>query len=207
MDTQVRTAEDKVARIAGRQHGVVTRRQLVAAGVTLEQIRLRVRKRWLLRVHRGVYRVGHRAPSTEATYLAAVLAAGDGARLAGRAAAHLWKLTRGSPPPPDVLTTTERRIHGVRTRRSRTLHPAEATAFNAIPVTTVARTLVDLAAELSEDELARACHEAGVHYRTTPADVRTVLERRPNARGAAKLVRVMEGDVKVSLSKLEATFV
>jgi hypothetical protein len=75
-----------------------------------------------------------------------------------------------------------------------------------IPVTTVPRTLVDIAADLDEDALARACHEAGVKYRTTPKQVDAVLKRRPNSPGAGTLRAVMSGDVKVSLSKLERGF-
>jgi very-short-patch-repair endonuclease len=105
-----------------------------------------------------------------------------------------------------VLTTSEPRIEGVRTQRSRRLDPADVAVFRAIPVTTVARTLVELAAELSVDDLARACHEAGVRYRVTPKAVEAVLERRPNSRGARNLRRVMSGEVRVSLSKLEARF-
>ena len=75
-----------------------------------------------------------------------------------------------------------------------------------IPVTTVARTLVDLAAVLGVDALARACHEAGVLYGTTPEDVEAVLERRPTSPGAAKLRRVLHGDVRVTLSTLERRF-
>ncbi len=67
----------------------------------------------------------------------------------------------------------------------------EATDFRGIPVTTVPRTLVDLAAVLDLDDLARACHEAGVKYGTTPADVEAVLARRPNSPGAAKLQAVL----------------
>jgi hypothetical protein len=67
----------------------------------------------------------------------------------------------------------------VKTTRSRSIAAADVSTFKAIPVTTVARTLVDLAAEFTEDELARACHEAGVRYRTTPADVGAVLARHP----------------------------
>jgi hypothetical protein len=74
-------------------------------------------------------------------------------------------------------------------------------------VTTVPRTLVDLAAVLPADELARACHEAGVRYRTTPRQVEAVLARRPNAPGAAKLRRVMSGDEPVTLSRLESAFI
>ena len=150
--------------------------------------------------------MGHRAPSVEATYLAAVLAAGEGAALTGRAGAHLWALVKGSAPSPVVITTTERRIEGVRTIRSRKLAPAEVTIFKAIPVTTVPRTLVELAAELPETDLARACHEAGVRYGTTPSAVAAVLERRPTSRGAQKLRRIMAGEVHVTLSKLEARF-
>jgi predicted transcriptional regulator of viral defense system len=206
MSAQSRTVEEKLAHMARSTHGVVARGQLLGAGVTRHEIRRRIQRGDLLRVYPGVYRVGHRAASIQATYLAAVFAGGGGAALAGRAAAHLWALRRGSAPPPEILTATERRIEGVRTRRTRRLDPRDVTVFNAIPVTTIARTLVDLAAELGEEELARACHEAGVRYRTTPADVGAVLERRPNALGAARLRAVMTGDVHVTLSKLEARF-
>jgi hypothetical protein len=70
----------------------------------------------------------------------------------------------------------------------------------------VARTLVDLAAVLSPVELARACHEAGVLHGTTPAQVEAVLARRRNSRDAAKLSRVLRGEVPVTLSKLEQRF-
>jgi very-short-patch-repair endonuclease len=66
--------------------------------------------------------------------------------------------------------------------------------------------LVDLAGRLTEDDLARACHEAGVRHHTTPAQVKRILARRPNAPGATKLKRVMTGEVKVTLSKLERRF-
>ena len=58
----------------------------------------------LLPEYPGVYRVGHRAPSTEATYLAAVLACGPGAGLSGRAAGWLERLVKGLPPPPEVTS-------------------------------------------------------------------------------------------------------
>ena len=150
--------------------------------------------------------MGHRAPSVEATYLAAVLAAGEGAALTEVAAAHLWGLVKGNAPSPVVITATERRIEGVRTIRSRKLAPADVTIFKAIPVTTVPRTLVELAAELPETDLARACHEAGVRYRITPRAIEAVLERRPNSPGARKLRRIMHGEVRVTLSELEKRF-
>ena len=86
------------------------------------------------------------------------------------------------------------------------MEPQEAMVWCGIPVTTVPRTLVDLAALLSDDDLARACHEAGVRHRTTPADVETALAREPNRPGAGRLRRILRGDVRVTLSKLEAQF-
>jgi hypothetical protein len=183
----------------------VTRAQLLGAGVTDEEIKQRLRRGTLLRVHRGVYRVGHRAPSVEARYLAAVVACGDRAVLSGRAAGHLLGILKGSAPPPEVTTPTKRRLQGVKVRESR-LDRGDVTTWRGIPVTTVPRTLVDLASVLSPDDLARACHEADVRHRTKPAMVDAVLARRPNSRGAAKLHAVLIGDVHVVLSRLERRF-
>ena len=192
-----------MALIAGEQHGVVTRAQLLAAGVSAGGIERQLRKGALLLEHPGVYRVGHRAPSLEARYLAAVLACGEGAVLSGCAAGHLLGLVKRRPPGAEVTAPTERRIQGIRTRRSRRIDRRDVMEFSRIPVTTVPRTLVDLAAVLALDELGRACHEAGVLYGTVPAQVEAVLARRPTSRGAAKLRRVLRGDVHVTLSKLE----
>jgi very-short-patch-repair endonuclease len=190
--------------MATRSHGIVDREELLAAGITPKQITGRLRKGVLIREFPGVYRVGHRAPSVEARYLAAVRACGKGAVLSGRAAAHLWGLIKGRAPSPEVTARTKRRIEGIRVRRARAA--VEATVWRGIPVTTVARTLVDLAAFLSAEDLARACHEAGVKYETTPRDVDAVLAKRPNAPGSAKLRGVMRGEVRVTLSKLERRF-
>lgn len=209
MRSQDRTVERVVARLARRSHGVVTRAELSAARVTPAEIAARVRTGALLREHRGVYRVGHRAPNREATYLAAVRACGDGALLSGRAAAHLHGLLRGAPPLPEVTTPTERRVPGVVTRRARRgerAAPLDALVVHGIPVTSVPRTLVDLAAALPQAALARACHEAGVLHRTTPAEVEAVLVRRPSSPGAAKLRAIIHGDVRVTASVLERRF-
>ena len=192
-----------LARLASSAHGVVTRAQLLRAGVTRHEIQQRVKTGALLPVHRGVYRVGHRAPSTEARYIAAVRAGGDRAVLSGRAAAYLLGVVKGTPPEPEVAAPTDRRIEGVKTRRATQV---DGTVWRGIPVTTVPRTLVDLAAFLPEEDLARACHEAGVRHHTTPAQVEAILARRPNAPGVRKLRAVMRGDVKVTLSQLERRF-
>jgi very-short-patch-repair endonuclease len=198
--------EKDLARIAGAAYGVVTRAQLRRAGVTAAEIKQRVYTGALIREHRGVYRVGHRAPSLEARYLAAVWAAGEHALLSGKSAAHLLGLLKRFPQPPEVTAPTERRLRGVKTRRERQPHPEDAMTWRKIPVTNVARTLVDLAASLPFDQLARACHEAGIRHGTTPAQVDAVLARRPRSPGAAKLREILRGDVRITLSKLEVRF-
>ena len=207
MRRQGRTAEAICNEIATHQHGLVTRAQLIEAGVTPSSIQRRIRAGTLLPEHPGVYRVGHRAPSIGATYLAAVLACGEGALLGGLAAAHLYGLLRSSAPPrPEVTARTERLIEGVRVRRSPSTCAHDRFVFRGVPMTSVPCTVVDLAAHLSLAALARAWHEAGIRYRTTPADVDEVLCRRPNARGAGRLRRTVHGDVPVTLSTLESRF-
>lgn len=138
--------------------------------------------------------------------MAAVLACGEGAVLSGRAAGHLLGVLKGPAPPPEVMAPRERRIEGITTHRERAAQPAQATTWRGIPVTSVPRTLVDLAAHLSLDDLARACHEAGVRHRTTPAQMERILARRRNAKGARKLRLVLGGDAHVTLSALEKRF-
>jgi hypothetical protein len=204
MAPQDATVEARIARIASSAWGIVTWKEMRAAAITPAQIKNRIAKGGLIREYPEVYRAGHCAPSAEATYMAAVKAGGEGAGLCDLPAAYLWGLVRRrKAPPPVVVTKTTRKIRGLRSRRSR---HRELTTFKGIPVTTVASTLVDLAAILEDDALARACHEAGVKYGTTPAHVKTVLKRRPRSKGAAKLKRIMSGDTKAMLSALEKRF-
>jgi predicted transcriptional regulator of viral defense system len=198
--------ERVVGRIGTSAHGVVTRAELLRAGVTAAEIEQRLRTGGLIRAYRGVYRVGHRAPSLEARYLAAVLACGEGALLCDRAAGYLFGALKGLAPPPEVTAPTERRVKGVKTHRTRRMDARDATTFRGVPVTTLPRTLVDLAAVLGVDELARAFHEAEVRHRTTPAQVESALARRPNSRGASKLRAVLYGDAPILLSRLEKRF-
>jgi very-short-patch-repair endonuclease len=200
MQQQPSTVERILARLAERAHGVVTRVQLRSAGLTDEQIRQRLQSGALLREYRGVYRVGHRAPSMEARYLAAVRACGPRAALSGHAAAHLLGLTATPPSMPEVTTLTARKVPGVTTRRSRTI---QQTIWRGVPVTTPARTLIDLAATLDAEDLARAFHEASIRHHTKPPQIEALLANQP---GAQKLRRVLRGDIHVSLSRLERHF-
>jgi hypothetical protein len=200
------TADRIIERLASRAHGVVTRKRLLAARITDTEIRVRVKRGALIALYPGVYRVGHRAPSVEATYLAAVWACGEGALLCGLAAAHLLGLVREAPRHPEVLARTRRQVPGVRTRRTREAHSLDAMTWRGVPCTRVPRTLIDLAAVLDPLALARAVHEARVNHGTKPEQVMRVLARRPNSPGAAKLKRVLLGDTRLTLSDLEDAF-
>jgi phosphoribosylcarboxyaminoimidazole (NCAIR) mutase len=203
---RVGTVEERVEAIASGAHGVVTRQELADAGVTPEEIRRRVHKGALLPIHPGVYRVGHRAPSTAAQYMAAVKACGPRAFLCGAAAAHLFGLLNARQPIPEVTAPAKRHVKGVRTHRSGVIDSRDLTRWRGIPVTTVPRTLVDLAASLSAEELGRACHQAEVRYRLKPPQVLEVLDRRPTSKGARTLRRILFGDLRVTLSRLESRF-
>jgi hypothetical protein len=187
--------KSSVAYLAKGQHGVVTRRQLLDAGVSRSGIERRIEAGMLHVAHRGVYRVGHMAPSFEARCMAAVLACGSGALLSHYGAAHLHRLIKRLPARIDVLTRSDRKVKSIHTHRSTHLH---ATKVRGIPVTTVPRTIVDLAAELDPSSLARLFHEATVLRGTTPAQVERVLADLPNAHGATALRRVLHGDTHIT---------
>ena len=149
-----------VAELAGAQHGVVARRQLIGLGLSAKTIEGRLKGGRLLRVHHGVYALGHRRLSTEGRLWAAVLAAGPGAVLSHRSAAHVWAVRRSSGPLIEVIAPYPRRAgRGVRVREGR-LAADEVTTHDGLPVTTVSRTLLDLAAVLSRQSLERAIQEA-----------------------------------------------
>jgi very-short-patch-repair endonuclease len=140
-------ADLAIARIAARQHGVVTAGQVLEAGLAPSSISRRVGSGRLHRLHQGVYAVGHRGVSPEGSWLGAVLACGDGAVLSHRAAAALWDLLPRPDGPIDVSTPARngrRKRIGIRLHRSRSLSAVEVTQLKDIPVTTPARTIADL---------------------------------------------------------------
>jgi very-short-patch-repair endonuclease len=147
-----------IAELARRQHGVVGRAQLTALGLGHDAIDWRVRRRRLHRVHRGVYVVGYPHLSRNAHFMAAVLACGDRAALSHFSAAVLWGLlsTEGKV---HVTAPTCRRRAGLVVHRA-PLEEAEIRKRAGIPVTTPARTLVDLADVAPRRTLERAMDEA-----------------------------------------------
>jgi very-short-patch-repair endonuclease len=141
---------------------VVTRRQLAAIGIRGTSVERRVASGRLVRLHRGVFAVGHVQRTRETRWIAAVMACGRGSFLSGLDAAALWAVYESHRTTIHVTTTTRspRALPGIQVHRARRLHPADVTTKNGIPVTTVARTLVDLTDVLPSDRLLRAIREA-----------------------------------------------
>jgi very-short-patch-repair endonuclease len=175
-----------IAVLAARQHGLVTRSQLLTSGVTRNVAARLVADGWLHRVHRGVYAVGHTALSRRGRWLAATLALGPDAVLSHRSAGELWAIL---PPDQPVEISATGRTHrdGITVYRAR-LSPRERTAHNGIPTTPLPRTLLDLAAVLDARALARAFEEAQVRHRLRPAELRVPS----GARGVATLRALVE---------------
>lgn len=190
---------------ASRQHGVVARHQLVAAGVPEYVIDHRLKRGRLRPIHRGVYGLG-RLRSPHAAEMAAVLAGGDGALLSYRSAASLWNhLPRRPADAPVEVSTPGRHVQsrpGLRMHRIGPIQDDEATSLHRIPITTPARTLLDLAMVLSAHELERALAGAlrdGVEEHR----LLELLARYP-ARAGAPLLRSLLGEENLILTRSHA---
>jgi very-short-patch-repair endonuclease len=177
-----------IAELAGRQHGVVSLEQLRSLSLDARAVQQRASRGKLHRVHRGVYSVGHRLLSQDGAWMAAVLACGRGAVLSHRSAAAAWGLRPTSRARIEVTIERSRRGPArVEAHRVRALAADDVTTLRAIPITTVARTLVDLAAVLPAHALERAVHEAEVLRLLDTTTVHQAMTRAPGRRGLARL--------------------
>jgi predicted transcriptional regulator of viral defense system len=165
----VESGDRAVVVVAGRQHAAVSSAQLVDAGLSRHAIAHRLRTGRLRRMHRGVYLVGP-LEAVHSRAMAATLAVGAGALLSHYSAAVLWGLRPGRGWPIDVTVAGRetRDSDGIRTHTVADLHPHDATRQHCIPVTSPARTLLDLATVVSTRDLDRATEEAQVQRRVTP---------------------------------------
>lgn len=165
---------------------MVARWQLLDAGIDRREIEHRVHCRRLRIVHRGVYAVGHDALTLRGRWMAAVLAGGPDAVLSHRAAAALWGMRRWEGRIE--VTSPRRMLRGRTIRGYQRLLPAdEVTIVDGIPVTTVSRTLLDLATVTDEQALTRAIEQAEILRLSDPLSPAAVLERHAGTRGAGRL--------------------
>jgi very-short-patch-repair endonuclease len=164
--------------LAGRQHGCVTTTQLARLGFDSAAITYQLATGRLHRKYRGVYAVGHPNLSQYGEWMAAVLAAGPGAALSHLAAASLHEISRRHAKRIDVITSKHRRPQrGFATHTCRNLDPRDTTIWRGIPVTTVARTLVDLTDRLDWAPLANVIHEAAFRNVFDLAATRAAMAR------------------------------
>jgi very-short-patch-repair endonuclease len=199
-----------VGDLADRQHGVVSREQLMAAGVGRSAIVRGVESGRLRPVFRGIYAVGHVALRREGRWMAAMLACGPAAVLSHRTAATIWGLLAGPPIPIDVITSAGRgRKHaGITTHRTR-LDPFDALVIDDLRVTTPSRTIVDLAATLSGRMLRDVVERAQDLGRFDRNDLKATLARgarRPGTRRLEDLLTLMAPDEDQTRSHLERLF-
>src|SRR5690349_2264532 len=148
-------AHGPLANLADRQHGVVSIRQLTGPlGYSRGEVYRAANAGRLHRIYPGVYAVGYARLSIHGRCLAAVLACGPDALLSHVSAAWLWGLTKTSPLPASVSTPHHRkRRPSIRLHEARSLGPDDRALREGIPVTSLARTLLDLAATVHFDWL------------------------------------------------------
>jgi hypothetical protein len=201
----------RIAEIAGRQHGVVSLAQLIACGLTAPGVRHRVAAGHLHRIHQAVYAVGRPDLTPRGHWMAAVLACGAGAVLSHVQAAALHGIRRTAAalihvtiPRRSTLSRDRIRVHN-----QPDLTPADVTEVDRIRVTSVARTLLDLAAVLREDQVERACDQAFINRIFDMLGMEGLLRRSRGRRGVRRLRNVLErGDLgeNVPASGLEIRY-
>lgn len=201
--------EAAINALASRQHGVLTREQLLDAGVNEDVIDRRLRTGRLRAVHRGVYAAGPTAVP-RAREMAACLACGTSAVVSQRTASALWGFlssTSTSAPVEITLAQGRRRRPGIRIRRMRDLRCDEVTHLDGIPITTPARTLLDLAAAVGSRELERALARALAQGLTTVEELDLLVRRHSRHRGSSVLRELLSaGEPAITRSEAEERF-
>jgi hypothetical protein len=191
------------------QHGVVTRAQLLALGFSPKAIEHRLQTGRLFRSARGVYLVGWNRMTPERRWMVAVLACGEKACISHRSAAAMWGIATEVPGRVDV--TVRRRAElkrpGIRIHSRWSIARNRITVERAIPVTKPLQTLIDVALELSTDELERAVNDADKLERIDPETLRAGLDEHPGEPGVKPLRTLLDKDTfRLSDTKLEVLF-
>ena len=178
-----------------RQHGVIARRQALAAGLSRREIESRLaRGEWVWRF-KATFRLAGMPETQEQTFAAARLAAGDDALVSHRSAATLWGFP-GVPRWVEVSVPRPRKVAvaGITVHRAILQLPDDAAAAKGIPVTSAARTLIDLAGIVSEERLGRLLDDALVNRLVRRAELveRAACLGRPGRRGAGVLASLLD---------------
>jgi very-short-patch-repair endonuclease len=164
----------QIAIIAAKQHGHITRAQLLAVGISHARIQRWCGQGRLTRVHAGVYAVGYRHAEPVAIAMAAVLACGDEAVLSHDSAAALYGWRRW-PRIPEVTATGPRRRAGIRAHVTRSLPRSDVTRQLGVPVTSPERTIREIEPRLTRKQFTRIVKDASLERRLDDAAVTRLL--------------------------------
>lgn len=198
-------ADQQILTLAARQHGVVSRKQLLEVGVRARQVEVRVRRRRLRPLHRGVYLVGP-LEVARARPMGALLCCGGSAVLGHQSAGELWQIRQAADQAPvDVITPPgdRRRRPGVRIHRMALQHD-EITELDAIQVTTPARTLYDLARIIPRRDLEQALAEALARRLTDSRAIEAMAKRYGHRPAARRLMALLGSDAPPALTRSAA---
>ncbi len=189
---QTQTVERALADLAGRQHGVVGREQLRALGMEPGTIKRRIQAGRLHVIHRGLYAVGHSAITVRGRWMAAVLASGPEAVLSHRSATALWGIWGSGSGQIHVTVPRKLRSQRAIRRHFGVLASDEVTVVDGIPVTSAARSVLDLAGDKGEPAAEAALREMEYLGIYGEVSLPSLLERYPRHRGAAIVERCLE---------------
>lgn len=190
--SRVRGDDRPLAELARQQHGVVGRRQLLEAGWSEKEIHGRMRTGRLHRLHAGVYAVGHGIVPREGRWLAAALACGEGAVLSHWSAAALWLIRPNSKRRIDVAVPHPSRSTAQIYRHISAVAPDERTEKAGIAVTTVPRTILDLAATEPSSVVEGLLREAEYRRLYDRLSLWDLLKRYPGRRGVRRVRAALE---------------
>jgi very-short-patch-repair endonuclease len=197
----------QIHQLAARQHGVVTRDQLLRAGVSEGSIDHRLKKRTLRSVHRGVYCTGP-VTARHQREMAGVLACGPNAVLSDQTAGIIWGMLPSRQPEAPVDLTVPRTLRGpssgVRLHRRGALAADEVTRRHGLPLTTPFRTIFDLASSLGPSDLERILDRALRRDLVALESVEAMLLRHPRRRGCLVLRALLDDAAEPALTRSEA---
>ena len=189
--------------LGDRQHGVGQTKQLLALGLSSSAISRKRKSGLLQRVHRGVLAIGRGSLTPEGRWTAATLATHPPSLLTHRSGLELWGGLPPSESPPHVLTHESRRVAGLQTHRTSSLHPDDCCALDLIPVTAPARSLLDFAAGGDPAELELALNELRIARLVRPQDFAELRGRTFGHRGRKWLGQALAAEAEPGFSREE----
>lgn len=199
--SHMRSIDHGIASIAGRQHGVVCRTQLLTLGLSSAGISRRLHAGRLFAIHPGVYSVGHEALPPDGFLVAALLAGGDGSVISHRCAGARWVITEWDGWP-EITAPLRRHPRKGLIVHANPIPPDEVTRLHGLPTTTPARTLLDLAGVLDLGQLRLAINEAHANRLHLSPSLPELVERHPRRKGAANLrLLIAENQVGLGITK------